>query len=176
MAETSRVIVGVSGSLNSLTALHRGLAEARRRNAFLVPVLAWTPPNGELGYRRAPCPPLLQEWERQARKRLDIAFEEALGSYPSGLRMQPLVIRAGAGLALVETADRPEDLLVISAGRRGYLNRLFHGSVSRYCLAHARCSVIAVPPSDLLRTLDHEGRHGFPLTIPPLPRASAGGR
>jgi hypothetical protein len=37
------------------------------------------------------------------------------------------------------------DLLVIGAGRRGLLCRLWHGRVSRYCLAHATCPVLAVP-------------------------------
>jgi Universal stress protein family len=47
----------------------------------------------------------------------------------------------------VRAAVRPEvdDLLVIGAGRRGLLSRLWHGRVSRYCLAHSRCPVLAVP-------------------------------
>lgn len=54
-----RVVVGLSGSLGSLTALHRAAAEARRTGAVLVAVLAWEPPGGEFAYRRSPCPPLL---------------------------------------------------------------------------------------------------------------------
>ncbi|MCM2424350.1 universal stress protein [Streptomyces sp. RKAG337] len=163
MAEATRIIVGVSGSLSSLAALHRGVAEARRHDALLVPVLAWAPVGGEIAYRRTPCPPLLKEWERAAGKRLDAAFEQALGGYPNGLRIRPLVVRAAPGQALVQIADQPDDLLVVSAGRRGPLNRMFHGSVARYCLAHAKCPVIAVPPSDLLETLERAGRHGLPF-------------
>jgi hypothetical protein len=40
----TRVVVGVSGSLGSLTALCRAAAEARLRGASLWPVLAWEPP------------------------------------------------------------------------------------------------------------------------------------
>lgn len=173
MAEAPRIIVGVSGSLSSLAALHRGVAEACHHDALLVPVLAWTPVGGEIAYRRTPCPPLLKEWEHAAGKRLDTAFEQALGGYPSGLRIRPLVVRGAPGPALVQIADQPDDLLVVSAGRRGPLNRMLHGSVARYCLSHAKCCVVAIPPSDLLKTLDHAGRHGFPFAMTRWARAAS---
>jgi hypothetical protein len=40
-------------------------------------------------------------------------------------------------------------VLVIGAGRRGALARALSCGVSRYCLAHARCPVVAVPPAEL---------------------------
>jgi hypothetical protein len=49
----------------------------------------------------------------------------------------------------------PDDLLVVGAGRRGALARLVSGKVSRYCLAHAECPVLAVPPSALAREVVH---------------------
>ncbi|MGE7434964.1 universal stress protein [Kitasatospora sp. NPDC001175] len=153
MSHGARVIVGVSGSLNSLTALHRAVDEARAQQAVLVPVLAWTPVGGELSYRAHPCPPLLRAWETAARARLERAFEEAFGGFPVGVEVEPLVIRGDAGPALVHVADRPGDLLVISTGRQGSLQRYLHGSVGRYCLAHARCPVVAVPPSALYTDL-----------------------
>ncbi|MFI9272974.1 universal stress protein [Kitasatospora sp. NPDC052896] len=149
MSDVARVIVGVSGSLNSLTALHRAVDEARARQATLVPVLTWTPVGGERNYRAQPCPPLLRTWEEAAHARLGHAFQDAFGGFPTGLRVDPLVIRGEAGPVLTQVADRPDDLLVVSTGRQGRLHRLVHGSVSRYCLAHASCAVIAVPPSAL---------------------------
>ncbi len=56
---------------------------------------------------------------------------------------------------LVEIADRPDDLLVIGTGRRGFLSRLVRRSVGRYVLAHAKCPILAVPPSALM---DEMGR------------------
>jgi nucleotide-binding universal stress UspA family protein len=165
MAEVMRVVVGVSGSLSSLAALHRAVAEARRRDAVLVPVLAWTPVGGEAAYRRSPCPALLREWENAACRRMDTAFEQAFGGYPEGMRIQGRVVRGDAGQALVRTADRPDDLLVVGTGRRGRLRRMFHGAVSRYCLAHARCTVLAVPPSELLDTLERALRVGDPMAM-----------
>src|SRR5258708_37035022 len=46
-------------------------------------------------------------------------------------------------------ACHPDDVLVIGAGRRGTLARALSCRVSRYCLAHAQCPVIAVPPTEL---------------------------
>jgi hypothetical protein len=59
------------------------------------------------------------------------------------------VLRGEAGQVLVGSACQKGDLLVVGAGRRGALRWLTGSWVSRYCLAHARCPVIAVPPSDL---------------------------
>ena len=167
MAENIRIVVGVSGSLSSLAALHRAVEEARRRDAVLVPVLVWHPVGGELAYRSRPCPPLLAVWEQAARKRLHTAFEQCFGGYPADLRIQPVVVRdEQPGHALVAVADRPDDVLVVSTGRRGRLARMFHGSVSRYCLAHARCAVTAVPPSELLDALESAARDSEPMTLP----------
>ncbi|MFC5663825.1 universal stress protein [Kitasatospora misakiensis] len=155
MSDGARVIVGVSGSLESLTALHRAADEARERGAVLVPVLAWTPVGGEYNYRLRPCPPLLRAWREMAAGRLERALDEAFGGLPAGVRVEPQVVRGPAGPVLTGLADRPGDLLVVGAGRRGAVRgavrRLFQGggSVSHYCLAHARCTVLAVPPSDL---------------------------
>jgi nucleotide-binding universal stress UspA family protein len=154
MEQRGRVVVGVSGSLRNLAALHRAVIEARRRDAELLAVLAWTPPGGETVYRRSPCPPLLAEWENSAAETLEQAFRNAFGGHPEDARLQLATVRGEAGAALTELADRPDDLLVIGAGRRGRLSRVFHGEVTRYCLAHARCDVLAVPPSDLMRDLD----------------------
>jgi hypothetical protein len=111
-SDARRVIAGVSGSLGNLAALRVAVAEALRAEAVLIPVLAWTPVGGEVAYRRAPCPELLQVWEQTARERLRVAFEAVFGGDPPGLVNRPVVVRAAPGPALVETANRPDDLLV----------------------------------------------------------------
>ncbi|MDH6108558.1 nucleotide-binding universal stress UspA family protein [Kitasatospora sp. MAP12-15] len=150
MAEdTTRVVVGVSGSKGSAAVLRSALEEAARRDAVLVPVLAWTPVGGEPAYRAHPCPPLAKIWAQAATDRLDAVLTEALGGRPAGVRIEPIVVRGEAGHVLAGVADGPDDLLMVGAGRRG-LARVLHGSVSRYVLAHASCPVVAVPPTDQL--------------------------
>jgi nucleotide-binding universal stress UspA family protein len=148
------VVVGVSGSLGSLTALARAAAEARRRGAELWPVLAWEPPGGELSARRTTAAAVLAEdWERLAGERLRTALSDVLGSPDLQLPGQALLAREAPGPALVRIADREDDLLVVGAGGRGRLRRALWPSVSRYCIARARCPVLAVPPSPLQPTL-----------------------
>ena len=61
------------------------------------------------------------------------------GEVPGDPRVQPHVQRGPAGWVLVNLASRPDDVLVVGAGRRGTLGRLAFSKVSRYCLAHAQC-------------------------------------
>jgi Universal stress protein family len=68
---------------------------------------------------------------------------------PPGVPVEPLVLRGEPGSVLVRVADSDDDLLVVGAGRRGALGRMTSCRVSRYCLAHATCPVVAVPPSAL---------------------------
>jgi len=146
----ARVVVGVSGSLGSLTALCRAADEARHRAAELWPVLAWEPPGGELAARRSPASALMAgEWQRLAGERLTAALDDVFGAAGPGVPMRALVVRGTPGRALVETAGRETDLLVVGAGRRSPLHRALVPSVSRQCLAHAVCPVLAVPPSPL---------------------------
>ncbi|MFK0295264.1 universal stress protein [Streptomyces sp. NPDC090442] len=159
-----RVVAGVSGSLGSVTALHRAAAEARVRGAELWAVLAWEPPGGDLPSRGAS---LVTTWHRMASEQLMDALDTAFGSEGPGVPLHALVARGTPGRALVATADRSDDLLVIGAGARGRLRRGMWPSVSRYCVARACCTVLAVPPSPLHHSLTAMHRRNvwkLPLT------------
>ncbi len=134
MPTVRRIIVGVHGSLGNLQALRYAADEARQRNVPLLAVTAWIPPGGD---------------------RLWAAFDVGLGGVPADLHVEPQVTRGETGPVLVDTADQPDDLLIIGTGRRAGLGRVLHRSVSRYCLAHARCPVLAVPPSALMDEMSH---------------------
>jgi nucleotide-binding universal stress UspA family protein len=144
-----RIVVGVHGSLGSLQALRYAALEAQRRQAVLVPIIAWVPPGGDLAERRQPVYTLRRVWRDAAHDRLFDSFDRGLGGPPADLDVEPHVVRGPAGPVLIDSATGPDDLLVVGTGRRGGLRRL-RRSVSRYCLAHAHCPVIAVPPSDLV--------------------------
>jgi nucleotide-binding universal stress UspA family protein len=153
-----RVIAGVSGSPGSLQALRYAAALARSEYAVLTPVLAWVPPGGELADRRAPCPQLRSAWQKAAWERLFHAVDLALGGPPTDIEFTPKALRGPAGQVLSDIARQPGDVLVIGAGRRGAW-RLTACNVSKYCLAHAHCPVIAVPPPELAAEL--HGLHGW---------------
>jgi nucleotide-binding universal stress UspA family protein len=77
------------------------------------------------------------------------------GEVPDDRVVQPQVERGAAGWVLVSVACRPGDVLVLGAGHHGVLVRLAACRVSRYCLAHARCPVLIVPPDALARETGH---------------------
>jgi hypothetical protein len=79
------------------------------------------------------------------------ALDTAFGGLPPDLEAEPLVMQGNPGPVLVGAASRDGDRLIVGAGRRGTFGRLRHGRVSRYCLAHAGCPVIAVPSPALNR-------------------------
>jgi nucleotide-binding universal stress UspA family protein len=151
-----RIIVGVSGSPGSLQALRHAADLARLHDVPLVPVLAWTPPGGDLADRSHPSPYLRQIWRDAASQRLWGAIDLALGGVPEDVRLESEVVRGDPGAVLVGAACHADDRLVVGAGRRGFLARALACRVSRYCLAHAQCPVIAVPPSELAQV-----SHGF---------------
>lgn len=154
MPTVRRIIVGVHGTLGSLQALRYAEAEARQRDVSLLPVIAWVPPGGDLAERRHSSPYLRKIWREAAWERLTAAFDDGLGGMPAGLHVEPHVERGEAGPVLVDVAIQPEDLLIVGTGRRA-LGRMLRRSVARYCLAHAKCPVLAVPPSALMDEMGH---------------------
>ena len=149
-----RLIVGTSGSPGSLRALRYGEVLARAHDAVLIPVIAWEVP-GESRGRIQPASELGRACRDLACQRLRDALVAVWGEVPDDPLVQPHVERGPAGWVLVNLACRPDDVLIVGAGRRRVLARLGFPTVSRYCLAHARCPVIAVPPPALARELRH---------------------
>ncbi|MER5808306.1 universal stress protein [Streptomyces sp. NPDC002033] len=155
-----RVVVGVSGSTGSLTALHRAAAEARARRAELWAVLAWQAPGGGPGSRTACADVLYPVCRAAAVERLRQALDRAFGAAGPGVVLAGQAVRGTPGAVLVDAARDGDDLLVVGAGSRGGLLGALRPSVARYCLAHAPCPVLTVPPSPLQATLEAVRRRG----------------
>ncbi len=155
MSGVRRVIVGASGSPGSLRALRYAEDLARAHDATVIPVLAWAPPGGDVADRRSPCGYLRRIWEEDACRGSGMRSSQP-GEKSLTVRWSSLSC-SGARLAgsLVSMACCPGDLLVVGAGRRGALARMVSGKVSRYCLAHAQCPVLAVPPPAFAQEVRH---------------------
>ena len=151
MPRIDRIVAGVSGRPGNLPALRYAADLAHAWDAALVPVHAWLRSGPELAVCQLPYDHLGEEENDAAWQRLWRSLEMAFGGSPPDA--QPLASRGSAGAVLVGTASRAGDVLVIGTGRRGAVSRLRHGAVSRYCLAHAGCPVIAVPPPELDRAV-----------------------
>jgi len=86
---------------------------------------------------------------------------------PDDPLVQSHVERGPAGWVLVNLADRPDDLLIVGAGRRGTLARMAFPGVGGYCLAQAQCPVLAIPPPPSAHELGHS-RLAWPFWHRPL--------
>jgi nucleotide-binding universal stress UspA family protein len=151
MDGTHRIIAGISGSPGSVHALRQAAGLARHHDALLIPVHAWLPPDS----RRLPWPELRQLWADDAWQRLWDTLDRAFGGLPAGLRAQPVVLRGKPGRVLTGLARQPGDLLVIGAGRPEPLWQRLGCGAARYCLAHAHCPVLAIPPPELAQHVGH---------------------
>jgi nucleotide-binding universal stress UspA family protein len=155
MDRPGRVIVGVSGSPGNIAAVHAAAFAAAQTGRTLVAVNAWHPVGGEAVARRSPCAPL----DNAVREQAWSILSEALASIRRTVDIERLVLRGPVERILLATANHADDLLVVGTGRQGALARLTHGTVTRYCVAHARCAVLAVPPPELASDLKElEGR------------------
>ncbi|MFE2010463.1 universal stress protein [Streptomyces sp. NPDC059491] len=156
-----KIVVGVSGSLGSLTALHRAAAEARLRGADLWAVLAWETPGGEVGGRYSAHVSAVAQCRATAGERLREALDAAFGPGRPEADVRGVTVWGSPGASLVDVARDPEDLLVVGTGARGPLRRLVHRSVARYCQTRAVCPVLVVPPSPLLAVYDTAHRRNL---------------
>ncbi|RSS79464.1 universal stress protein [Streptomyces sp. WAC06614] len=137
-----RITVGLSGSLGSITALHRAVREARRCGAEVQVVHATSLSHYTVDFVGLE----LAAAEQSMNFMLESAF--GTGGRPPGVRLTPRVLLGGAGPVLVHAADRDDELLVVGAPRR----RLIGRGAARYCMTHATCPVLVVP----LPTLRHQ--------------------
>ena len=156
MPGTRRIFAGVSGSPGSVHALRQAAGLARHHNAVLIPLLAWVPPDST----RLPWPELRRLWHDDAWQRLWDTLDTAFGGLPAGITTQPVVLRGKPGQVLAGVARQDGDVLVIGADRRGRLRRMGGWRISRYCLAHACCPVLTIPPPDLAQRAGY-GRRGW---------------
>lgn len=162
-----RVVVGVSGSPESLHALRHAVELARQYDAVLLAV------NAQYVDEQPP-----HVWQHTAALVIRNAFEEGLGGLPRDVECVLLAAPGDPGPALLDVADRTNDVIVLGsahggvdderrggadtrmADRRQLLPALWrrhvrpviepdHTPVAAYCLAHAVCSVLSVPPPPL---------------------------
>lgn len=152
---SQRVVVGVDDTPSGLAALGWAVAQASRSGAELVAVRAWQlglPRHGGRRRHRArwPHPRVVLDFDGTGQR------NAAAELIRRSLRIVTAGTRRGTGLAVVtpegepgavlsSIASQPGDVLVVGHDPAPSIKRVVHGSVSGYCLAHARCPVYVVP-------------------------------
>jgi nucleotide-binding universal stress UspA family protein len=143
------VVVGVDGSPASYTALRWTLAHTGRTAARVCAVRCWTPVVArawEAAVTAEPVPPIAEQ-EARAERELAQVVAAALARVPTRATQSEVwqrIVRGPAGSGLVSQAAGA-DLLVVGHGLRSI--EMLHRSVTWYCVRHAACPVLVIPPA-----------------------------
>jgi nucleotide-binding universal stress UspA family protein len=154
----------VDGSPAARAALSWAADEARRRGRPLVVISAWYrepgivigPLPAEIGMELTP-----ERVEAAQRAVLDHAVKDV-----ADVELRTVVVHGDPRSELTEASGDAE-LLVVGNRGHGPVVEAILGSVSSYCVHHARCPVVVVktPPP---RREEHDGTDSAPLTPGPL--------
>jgi nucleotide-binding universal stress UspA family protein len=134
-----RIVVGVDGSESSKQALRWAIRQAELTGGSVDAVTAWHYPSS---YGLAPLPGDGDDFDGDAKRVLTEALAEVSGLAPE-VQVEPLVAQGHPATVLLEAAQGADLLVVGSRGHGGFTSALV-GSVSLYCVLHARCPVLVV--------------------------------
>jgi nucleotide-binding universal stress UspA family protein len=135
----AHIVVGVDGSDCSKDALRWAARQAECTGATVDAVAAWKFPVFS-GW--APADGQDLDFLRFTEQALTQAVDEVLGpDHPAWLRTR--VVEGHAAQVLIEASADADLLVVGSRGHGGFTGTLL-GSVSTYCVHHARCPVTVI--------------------------------
>lgn len=145
-APAGRVVVGVDGSTDSVTAARFAAVEARSRGAELHVVHAWS--DTVSGYGGLPWAVPDATLQEEAAAALQRSVRDAGLDGGPGLRVRAEAIEGIDWDVLLDVAEGADLLVVGSRGRSGWAALLL-GSVALHCVTAAPCPVAVVrPPRD----------------------------
>jgi nucleotide-binding universal stress UspA family protein len=141
-----RVVVGVDGSPDSVTAARFAAVEARSRGAELHVVHAWS--DTVSGYGGPPWAVPDATLQEEAASALQRSVRDAGLDGGVGLRVRAEAVEGVDWDVLLDVAEGADLLVVGSRGRAGWAALLL-GSVALHCVTAAPCPVAVVrPPRD----------------------------
>jgi nucleotide-binding universal stress UspA family protein len=137
MGRHGRIVVGVDGSEESVTALRRGIRMANALNASIEAVSTWRFPIGNTEVGESEYSPL-----DDAKAILTGAAKSVFGAKNPGW-FTTAVFEGNAADVLIEQSRGAEMLIVGSRGHGG-LSGVLLGSVSAMCAERAHCPVLVI--------------------------------
>ncbi|AHH97014.1 universal stress protein [Kutzneria albida] len=146
MDAKGKVVVGVDGSQASVDALRWALEEARRRDAEVHVVTAWhtDPPPVEGPPPVVGMPYHAAEEALTAQQAQQDQAMACVAGEAQGMTVYRHMVSQWPPRALVHLSTGA-DLLVLGRQGHSWVAEKLLGSVSAYCLRHARCPVVVVP-------------------------------
>lgn len=145
-APTGMLVVGVDGSASAEHALRWAMSFARRNRIGVHAVAVSTPmPASPFLSFPSPSEDLDDLMTRGQERMLESAVERAT-SEEQPVEVHKFVAHGDAGPVLCALAAGAPALVLGSRGYRPALSAVL-GSVSAYCVRHAACPVVVVPPA-----------------------------
>lgn len=139
------IVVGVDETPAGAAALSWAAREAELRGADLKIVHVWQV-DAAVAMAGAEVP--WMAYESDARSNAGRWVAETIGAEDAAGQPRRIdVVQGAPGPTLVE-ASRDAEMLVVGTRVHTGISRVLFGSVSHYCLTHARCVVVAVPSAD----------------------------
>lgn len=134
-----RIVVGVDGSASSQQALEWALAYAEELHLEVTAVHAWQYP---YAYGSGATVLAASDFATEARRFLDNAVDKAVTGHPA-VRVKRLIVEGHPARVLIGQSEGTHMLIVGSRGHGSFVGALV-GSVSQYCVSHAKCPVLVV--------------------------------
>jgi nucleotide-binding universal stress UspA family protein len=140
----SVIVVGVDGTPASKVALEFALREGAARGSAVevVTVWSWVGVGGQLVGPESPS-----EARERAQSQQDQAVAEVLDQVSDPPVVSRQIVEGDPANALLRAA-RSGDYLVVGSAHKGVVRRALLGSVSEYCVRHAKCPVVVIPVSE----------------------------
>ncbi|MQM27933.1 universal stress protein [Glycomyces albidus] len=137
------IVVGVDGSEPSKKALEWALAQGAATGSSVLAVLVWHIP---ANYGTAAMVLPAAAFADQARWELEKTVDEIAAEWPQ-VHVVRRVVEGHPAKMLLKVAEHADLLVVGSRGHGGFVGAMI-GSVSQYCVTHARCPVVIVRPGE----------------------------
>jgi nucleotide-binding universal stress UspA family protein len=133
-----RIVVGIDGSENSLSALKWAAQQAHLTGSSLEVVMSWEWPLYGSGF----ILPDIYDPESDTHKMVEDAIQKVRGAF-DGVNFEPVVVEGHPAPVLTEAA-LGADLLVVGSRGHGEFSGMLLGSVSEYCTHHVSSPITVV--------------------------------
>lgn len=131
------IVVGVDGSASSKQALAWALRYAGTTGLPVTAILAWEIP---ANYGTAAMVLPAVEFANGAKRELKHVVDEVTAAFPQ-VHVDLRVVEGHPAKILLKEAEHAQLLVVGSRGHGGFVRTIL-GSVSQYCVNHAKCPVL----------------------------------
>lgn len=142
---SSRIVVGIDGSDESVAALRWAIAEASLRKTGILALHCWVYPTS-VGFPTMMLTDVGMIQKSSEALLADVIAQASAGSPATAptVPIESVVTEGSAAQALVDASEGAEMVVVGARGHGGFMGLLI-GSVASQVVHHAKCPVVVIP-------------------------------